>query len=125
MSDNQSKGIVPQKSGDKSLKNSSLAKRGLQTVQKIFTQDSFTRNKLEEIPEFYSVPNFGQGISSDGDFENHKINVLYVGELNSQFQQCVAYINSNASVILFPINSIESIAAKMIWDNVQKAGEQY
>lgn len=101
MSDNRPKGIVPQKNDSGLLsKVSGLVKRGLQVAQKVSIGESLIKKRLEEIDEFYPVPpKLSDGISSDGDFESHRIVSLYNGGPFAQTDQWITFVNSNASTI--------------------------
>lgn len=79
---------------------------------------SVTYERLNKIPEFYyALP--------DGDFESRRITIVYSEGPNAQYNPCIAFVNSNASAILFPLNnSIESVEPKTIWSRVQRANEK-
>lgn len=80
--------------------------------------------KLKGIEEFYSTPSALDDTSNDGDFETHRIQTAFIGGIDAQ--QYIAYINSNASAILFSLDDpIQSIFPKSTWNRVQKALEKY
>jgi hypothetical protein len=120
MSDNQPKNIVPKKSSDK---NSSLARRGLEIAQKEIISVS---EQLKEISEFFSPITLPDGGSKGGNFETGHIATLFSGGINNQGQNCLTYINSNASVIFLTSNDqTDAFVYKMVWDKVQKAYKQH
>lgn len=89
------------------------------------SKNSNVPSQLKNIPEFYSTPTMPNGKSGEGSFETGRVNVVYSGD-PTQHQKWYAFINSNASAILFPIDDpIQSVFPKTIWGSVQKAYEKY
>lgn len=83
---------------------------------------SRVNENLKNIVEFYSIPPMPDGSSGGGDFENGRISVLFAaGPPFSLYEQSIAFLNSNATAILFPANGVDSIAVKMTYNNTQEA----
>ena len=77
---------------------------------------------LKNIVEFHSTPTMPDGSSGDGDFANGRIGLLFAaGPPLSLYEESIAFLNSNATAILFPLNSMDAIAAKMTYRNTQEA----
>lgn len=92
---------------------------------KMTMNNSNVFEKLKSIRVFHSTSTMGGENVGDGNFETGNVKVLFSSD-PSRHKQWLAYVNSNASAILFPLDDpIQSVFPKTIWDSVQKAYEKY